>query len=173
MPDRDDFGQLPVRLRCRLMLFAIAYASFVRRTIQEREGSVDEFHLDAFQGLGGGWDVQEVQDDGLFRSQHRTTCDHGCQCITDLACSIVRAMFRPGQHAFVVVIAIGPHVDVAACTTFILLESLSTLASRLSFVVSFRLTCCTGDHHLERLVWALLLSKHVDGGGRAVCVPGV
>lgn len=120
MSVRGDFGQHPVRLRFRLASFTIVCASFVLLTIQKREGSVDEFHLDAFQGLGGGWDVQEVQDDGLFRSQHRTTCDHGCQCISDLSCWIACAISLRGQHASVGVITLGPHVYVGSCCTFFL-----------------------------------------------------
>ncbi len=59
-------------------------------TMQEREGRVDELHLDAIQGLGCRRDVEQVQDHGLVSAQHGSACHTWCQGISDLACRTAR-----------------------------------------------------------------------------------
>lgn len=55
-------------------------------TLQQGEGGVHELHADALQRLSSRWDIQQVQDDGLVRSQRDATGNHRGERIADLAC---------------------------------------------------------------------------------------
>ena len=55
-------------------------------TYQEGQGSVNELHLDSFQGLSSWWNVQQVQDHWLVGTQHGPPRHLRCKGIAYLAC---------------------------------------------------------------------------------------
>jgi hypothetical protein len=55
-------------------------------TCQQRVGGIQQLHAHALEGLGGGLDVEHVQDDGLVRAQHGAARDHRADGVADLAC---------------------------------------------------------------------------------------
>ena len=67
--------------------------------VEQREGAVVEFHDHALEGGQGGFDFDEVQDDGLVRAEHGAGGDAEKEGITDLTggtgdCDTNRAFHR-------------------------------------------------------------------------------
>ena len=52
---------------------------------EQREGAIFEFHHHALQRGQGGFDLNEMQDDGLIGAEHRAGSDAEKECITDLS----------------------------------------------------------------------------------------